>query len=297
MRHRHDDDTWDLATSVGATATLVAAARAVASRTDRRLVDDAFAEPLVRAVGIDVFERWAGGELDLSDDDCRHVLQWFVDLMAVRTRYFDEFFLDAAAAGIRQAVILAAGLDARSYRLPWPPGTTVFEIDQPPVSAFKTATLAGMDAQPTADLRAVPVDLRLDWPAALRGAGFESGRPTAWIAEGLLPFLPPDAQDRLLDQVSALSSAGSRLAAEVFVPPSREVMRPLRERWSDQGFDVEPSDLVYAGPRHDVARYLAQHGWETVTTPLTRLLADNGIATRAAASPFAGSKYYASIRT
>lgn len=294
---RRDDDTWDLATSVGATATLVAAARAVAGQTDRPLVDDAFAEPLVRAVGIEFFTRWVGGELDVSDDECRQVLQWFVDLMAVRTRYFDEFFLDATAAGIHQAVIVAAGLDARSYRLSWPTGTTVFEIDQPQVIAFKNATLAEMNAAPTADLRAVPIDLRLDWPAALREAGFEPQRRTAWIAEGLLPFLPPDAQDRLLDNISTLSAAGSRLAAEIFVPPSRDVMQPLRKRWGDQGFDVEPSDLVYAGQRHDVATYLAQQGWQTVTTPLSRLLADNGMAPGTASSPFAGSNYYTAIRT
>ena len=111
-------------------------------------------------------------------------------------------------------MILASGLDARAYRLDWPTGTTVFEIDQPQVIELKTATLAGLGAEPTADLRAVPIDLRHDWPTALRHAGFDADQPTAWIAEGLLAFLPPEAQDRLLDNVTTLSAKGSRLAAE-----------------------------------------------------------------------------------
>ena len=126
-------------------------------------------------------------------------------MMGVRTRFFDEFFLAAANDGIRQAVILASGLDARAYRLPWPAGTTVFEIDQARVIEFKSDTLAEIGATPTADRRAVPVDLRHDWPAALRAAGYDPSKPTAWSAEGLLPFLPPDAQDRLLDNITALS--------------------------------------------------------------------------------------------
>jgi methyltransferase (TIGR00027 family) len=114
------------------------------------------------------------------------------DAMAARTRYFDSFFLDATQAGIRQAVILASGLDARAYRLAWPADMTVFEIDQPRVIEFKSTTLAGLRAAPTADLRTVSIDLRLDWPAALRDAGLDSDRPTAWIAEGLFGYLPPE---------------------------------------------------------------------------------------------------------
>ncbi|WP_343600636.1 SAM-dependent methyltransferase [Mycobacterium sp.] len=294
---RQENDTWDLATSVGATATMVAAARAVASNADDPLIDDAFAQPLVRAVGVGFFTRWASGELDRADDGSRRVLQWFVDLMAVRTRYFDEFLLDATRAGIRQAVILASGLDARAYRMAWSRGTTVFEIDQPAVIEFKTAVLARLNAQPTATVRAVPVDLRHDWPAALRRAGFDPGRPTAWIAEGLLPFLPPAAQDRLLDDITALSAAGTRLATEIFVPPTREELQPVLRRWGDDGFTVVPSDLVYDGQRNDVGAYLTNCGWQSVTTPLRQLLADNGLASRAAQTPFADSCYYTAIRS
>ncbi|HET9876225.1 MAG TPA: class I SAM-dependent methyltransferase, partial [Mycobacterium sp.] len=214
---RTENDTWDLASSVGATATMVAAARAMAGRTDRPLISDPFAEPLVRAVGVDLFTRLASGEIDPADfgDDADSrpsagggpvSMARMTDNMAVRTRFFDDFFLDAADAGIRQAVILASGLDARAYRLAWPAGTTVYEIDQPQVIEFKTRTLTDLGAQPTADRRPVPIDLRDDWSAALQAAGFDPARPTAWSAEGLLAYLPPEAQDRLLDTVTALSA-------------------------------------------------------------------------------------------
>src|SRR4029078_13464170 len=134
--------------------------------------------------------------------------------MAVRTKFFDDFFTDAAANGIRQAVILASGLDGRPYRLPWPDGTVVYEIDQPQVTEFKTATMSAIGATPSAERRAVAIDLRHDWPAALRRSGFDDTAPTAWSAEGLLVYLPPEAQDRLFDNIAALSAPGSRLATE-----------------------------------------------------------------------------------
>ena len=136
------------------------------------------------------------------------------DAMAVRTRFFDRFFRDATQAGIRQAVILASGLDARAYRLAWPADMTVFEIDQPEVIEFKAVTLAGLGAAPKTDLRTVAIDLRQDWPTALREAGLDTSRPTAWIAEGLFGYLPPEAQDGLLDNITALSARGQPLACE-----------------------------------------------------------------------------------
>jgi methyltransferase (TIGR00027 family) len=285
---RTDDDTWDLATSVGATATMVAAARAIATRTDNPLIDDRFAEPLVRAVGVDFLTRWATGELaaaDVDDDESSWKLEHMPDAMAARTRFFDSFFLEATQAGIRQAVILASGLDARAYRLDWPAGMTVFEVDQPQVIAFKATTLAGLGAVPTTDRRAVAGDLRHDWPAALIEAGFDRSRPAAWIAEGLFGYLPPEAQDRLLDNISALSADGSRLATEAIPDISqvdreraREMMRKTTEKWRAHGFELEFADLGYEGERNDVAAYLDGLGWRSVGTPMSQLLADNGLA-------------------
>ena len=171
---------------MGATATAVAARRALASKGPNPLIDDPFAEPLVNAVGVDAFIRMMNGEIELAEDDPAFTPQRLSEGMAVRTRFFDSFFPDAADAGLRQAVILASGLDTRAYRLPWPAGTVVYEVDQPRVIEFKTRTLADLGATPTADRRAVGVDLRDDWPAALRDNGFDPTAPTAWSAEGLL---------------------------------------------------------------------------------------------------------------
>jgi methyltransferase (TIGR00027 family) len=277
---RSENDTWDLATSVGATATMVAAGRARASVAG--LIDDPFAEPLVRAVGVDFFTRWAHGEISGDEVDIPgHPwgMQPMTDLLAVRTRLIDEFVTDATASGIRQVVILASGLDARGYRLSWPSDTVVFEIDQQQVTDFKTATLAAAGAEPTVDLRAVPIDLRDDWPAALRQAGLDTGRPTVWVAEGLLAFLPPEAQDRLLDNITELSAPGSRLVVEIFLssPESLEVMRASSEKWYQHGLDARLDDLWYGGERHDVAPYLEERGWQTTRHPSAQLLADAGL--------------------
>jgi methyltransferase (TIGR00027 family) len=264
---------------------MVAAGRARATNAENPLIEDRFAEPLVAAVGVEFFTRWATGELDVAEVDLPNApwgLQRMTDMMVARTRYFDAFFSDAAGAGIRQAVILASGLDARGYRLSWPSNMTVFEIDQPQVIEFKITTLADMGAEPAADLRAVPIDLRHDWPTALVKAGFDASLPSAWLAEGLLAFLPPEAQDRLLDNITALSTVGSRLAAEIFMnapdgAAQAEMMRTYTQRWRDHGLDLDPTELRYDGERNDVATYLDSHGWRSVRTSLSQLLADNGL--------------------
>src|SRR6201993_81736 len=271
---RTDNDTWDLATSVGATATGVAVGRALASRAANPLINDPFAEPLVRAVGVDFFTRLASGELNPAevDDNGEWGMQRMRDMMAVRTRFFDDFFVQATNGGIRQAVILASGLDARAYRLPWPAGTTVYEIDQPAVIEFKTTTLADLGAAPKADRRSVAIDLRHDWPAALRGAGLDPTQPTAWSAESLMPFLPPEAQDALLDNITMLSAAGSQLATENVrgatdaVQKMADRMREVTDQWREHGFDIEMTDLWYPGDRNDVVEYLNAHGWTTTTS-------------------------------
>jgi methyltransferase (TIGR00027 family) len=278
---RTDNDTWDLATSVGATATMVAAGRARSTRAG--LIDDPFAEPLVRAVGIEFFTRWACGELDPAAVDVPGApwgMQRMTDLLAARTRHIDAFFAEAASAGIRQVVILASGLDARGYRMNWPAGMTIFEIDQPQVIEFKAATIAGLGAAPTADIRVVPIDLRHDWPSALRQAGFDTESPAAWAAEGLLGFLPPDAQDRLLDNVTALSADGSRLVAEIFLgsDANQQALNAAAVRWQERGLDVALENLGFPGKRNDVATYLGERGWQTDRTSLHQLLAENGFS-------------------
>lgn len=281
---RTEHDSWDLATSVGATATGVAAARALASQGPDPLLDDPYAEPLVRAVGIDAFIRLISGDFAAdgaaSAEDPAVNPRRMAEQMAVRTRFFDSFFIQAGEAGIRQAVILASGLDTRAYRLPWLSDTVVYEIDQPQVIEFKTKTLTDLGAIPTADRRPLGIDLRDDWPTALRQSGFDTSQPTAWSAEGLLVYLPPEAQDRLFDNITALSALGSRLATEhipdlgVFTNDSR--MQALTQRWRRYGMDVDFSELIYDGERSHVVDYLTGSGWQTTAQTATDLYAANG---------------------
>src|SRR5690349_3129917 len=289
---RYDGDTWDLASSVGVTATMVAAARAMATRADNPLINDPFAEPLVKLVGVDLLSRLASGELDPAELNDVHdgaagsagAMSRMADNMAVRTKFFDEFFLDATNAGIKQAVILASGLDARPYRLAWPADTVVYEVDQPQVIEFKTRSLADLGAAPTAERRVVAVDLRDDWPTALRNAGFDPSQPTAWSAEGLLGYLPPEAQDRLLDTITELSAPGSRLATESAPNPEpgdqeemKERMQTISERWRAHGFELDMAGLVYFGDRNEAAPYLADRGWRLNSASIAELFAANGL--------------------
>jgi methyltransferase (TIGR00027 family) len=259
---RAENDTWDLASSVGATATAVASSRAMASQGPNALLNDPWADPLVRAVGIDTFIKLIDGEIGQTNDPVLN-REAMNEQITVRTRYFDDFFLQTTASGVQQAVILASGLDTRAYRLPWPAGTVVYEIDQPEVIEFKTRTLAGLGAEPTAERRTIAIDLRDDWPSALAEAGFDAGKPTAWSAEGLLVYLPPEAQDRLFDDIAALSAPGSRIATEHM--DLREIPSDWAERLTERsrriGSNINLAELFYTGDRNSASEYLAAHGW------------------------------------
>ncbi|OBK69517.1 SAM-dependent methyltransferase [Mycobacterium colombiense] len=273
---RAERDRWDLATSVGATATMVAAQRALSS--DAKLIDDPYAAPLVRAVGIDVYVRLVNGEIAAggkTEFDPRRMAQG----MACRTRFYDQFFLDATRGGIGQVVILASGLDSRAYRLPWPAGTIVYEVDMPEVIEFKTLTLGDLGAEPTAERRTVAIDLRDDWASALQAAGFDPQAPSAWSAEGLVVYLPDEAQDALFDNITTLSAPGSRLAFE-FVPDTAVFTDPRwrahHDRMSELGFEIDFNDLVYHGQRSHIVDHLSRRGWQTNSRTIAELHAANG---------------------
>jgi methyltransferase (TIGR00027 family) len=273
---RAENDRWDLATSVGATATMVAAQRALAS--DHAFIDDPFAAPLVRATGYDVYTRLVNGEIPVTEDN-EFDPERMARGMACRTRFYDQFFLDATRSGVGQAVILASGLDARAYRLPWPAGTVVYEVDMPEVIEFKTSTLRDLGAEPSAERRTVAVDLRDDWAAALQAAGFDPQAPSAWSAEGLLVYLPEEAQDALFDNITRLSAPGSRLAFEL-VPDTAifadERWRSHHDRMRELGFDIDFNDLVYHGTRSHVIDHLARDGWQTRSRTVKELHEANG---------------------
>lgn len=276
---RTENDTWDLASSVGATATAVAAQRAIASSPPEALLNDPWADPLVRAVGSDTFVKLLDNRIDRSDDPLLN-RQAVKEQITVRTRFFDDFFVQATESGIKQAVILASGLDTRAYRLPWPAGTVVYEIDQPEVIEFKTRTLADLGATPGAERRTVSIDLREDWPSALAAAGFDPAQPTAWSAEGLLVYLPPEAQDRLFDSIAAVSAPGSRIAAEhldLSNIPS-DWAQKLTERSRRIGSSIDLAELFYTGERNTAAEYLAARGWDIDIRTTEQAFAAHGFA-------------------
>lgn len=276
---RTDNDTWDITESVGVTAVGVAAIRAVESDRPDALFHDPYARILVRASGL---SGWADAFDDESDIDRADVLAafgGFGGFMVGRTVYFDDYFAAATAAGIRQVVILAAGLDARAYRLAWPAGTVVFELDQPKVLEFKANALA--KETPAADRREVPVDLRNDWPTALRAAGFDDSQPTAWLAEGILRYLRAEDQDRLLANIVALSAPGSRVALNSGNGRRREdsgQLREVRQRLLERsGIRAQYDELSYLDEdRSDPAAWFTEHGWTVSTSDQATVLSERG---------------------
>jgi methyltransferase (TIGR00027 family) len=277
---RTDDDTWDITESVGATALGVAGGRAAETNSVDPLISDPYAQLFLEAAGDGIWQMYLNDELPAEftdvDPQFEDRMQAMRGYTACRTKFFDEYFVTAARDGIRQAVILAAGLDSRAWRLAWPGGCVIYEIDQPKVLAFKTGTLESHGVSPIASHVSIGIDLRLDWPTALAQAGFDASVPTAWSAEGLLPYLTAEAQDLLFDRIQSLSAPGSRVAVEAFTNEffsaesfaRREEQTELYRAAAVKlgGKDItESGNLLYEQERTEVSDWLQAHGW-TVTT-------------------------------
>jgi methyltransferase (TIGR00027 family) len=289
---RTDDDTWEITESVGATALGVASARAVETESENPLIRDPFARVFLDAAGDGLWNWYSASQLPAevleAEPSLRLQMKAMVGYMACRTAFFDQFFLDATNAGIRQAVILASGLDSRAWRLPWPDGVTVYELDQPRVLEFKSSTLAEHGAEPVCHRVAVPVDLRQDWPTALRQAGFDASVPSVWSAEGLMPYLPAAAQDLLFERIDGLTVSGSRVAVEALAPSfldpefrakRRERMARIREvvaKLDRQREIPNNEELFYFEEREEVGDWFGRHGWDVTVTPSDELMAGYG---------------------
>lgn len=256
---RSEDDKWDIVSSVGYTALLVAGWRALHATSEHPLARDDYAKHFI-AASADPFLNRA-----LADPGTSEGATSFPRLYGVQTRFFDEFFSSAGERGIRQAVIVAAGLDSRAYRLTWPTGTTVFEIDQPKVLEFKVRVLTDHAAEPAADRRDVAADLRDDWSIPLRAAGFDTKLPTAWSVEGILPYLTGDAQDTLFTRITELSAPGSRLAIGALgscLDQDRLAALDETHPGLNLSGDVNFSALTYDdAQKTKPAQWLAEHGW------------------------------------
>lgn len=274
MKARSSADAWDIASGVGLTAVMVALARAAEAKSVNPLVCDYLAETLVSTPELaDVRDQiarwWSSAEETLREYSAANA-QHMIDYQAVRTRFFDDFYASCCDAGIRQHVILAAGLDSRAYRLDWPPDSVVYEIDLPKVLEYKSRTLMRHGARPRAIRREVAADLRDDWLATLKAAGFDATAPTAWLAEGLLPYLPGPVQERLFNTIEILSCAGSRVALEAL--SLDDVHGPqMVKRWNEakQGPQESGDDIavapfeLFSAPegRPDCGKWFIAHGW------------------------------------
>ena len=247
---RTENDTWDINSSVGVTALAVAASRAGETDDPDGLIRDPFAAAFMAAAA--AAPGYNAGYLLIAKQ-----LQSY---LGVRTKFFDEFFAAAAQAGVEQAVILASGLDARPWRTAMPAHT--FEIDVPLVLEFKQRVLDDAGAQARTEHTAVGIDLREDWGAALIDAGFSPALRTAWLAEGLLPFLPAVAQEGLFAVVNELSAPGSVLAAEEFLETMRKFTEfpSMADAVDELGMDVP--DLIFDERGVDAAAWLTERGWD-----------------------------------
>ena len=257
--HRDPNTQWDIASSVGLTALAVAAGRAIETRRPDPLVHDPYAGPLVEAAR-------SGLPAEMGDLDAemqRHFEE--SSYMGVRSRFFDEFFTSATADGIRQVVILASGLDTRPQRLDWPADTALFEIDQPLVLQFKEQVLGQQGATTTGEHHPIQIDLRDDWSGALLEAGFDRTKPTAWLAEGLLPYLPAAAEAQLLRTISDLSAPGSRASIECFADPAKILNSSHVQAAREHGLDMAQLFNLEERPAPDDE--LTAHGWKVERDP------------------------------
>ena len=250
----------------GVWATAVGVARVRAQETERE--NALFRDPLAQAFAT------AGGlwpsSAPLPDDGAARRRRLAVSFsIVIRTRFLDDLLRRASASGVRQVVLLGAGMDGRAFRLDWPPGTRLFEVDTAVPLDFKASVLRQERAVARCERITVAVDLRDDWPAALAAAGHDQALPTVWIAEGLLIYLPEDAVDLLLARISAQSAAGSHMGLTL---GSRGVI----ERFGADAGPGSAASLWISEMPDDPVGWLAGHGWEAHTHTLRECAAAYG---------------------
>jgi methyltransferase (TIGR00027 family) len=260
---------------VSATAVIVAAARAIETNHRHSLVSDAYAEHFVRAAPNSAVFPLRIEDVPNGDDDA--VWGRGGRYFGLRTRVFDDYFTSAAAAGVRQFVLLGAGLDSRALRLPWPAKSEVYEIDQTDMIAFKIRVLDALGAVPAARVHRVSADLREDWFGVLREAGFSPKQPTAWLAEGLLPYLPAATETALFDMIDTHSAPGSRVAFEFMRDQHTERIRDdAIYRDTEEKMGVHLSGLFDADVRPDSVGRLSGAGWELQDKSVFEFAAEYG---------------------
>jgi methyltransferase (TIGR00027 family) len=295
---------------IGATSLGVAALRAAESRRPDRLFEDPYAQRLIdaaaplgamaallsevtrrhtEAASGPTGERGRGPNVaeaspprrfpePPADDPANpDLLSLMGGQVSLRTRFFDDALLAAVSAGCRQVVLLASGMDSRAYRLRWPSAVRLFEVDLPEVLDFKNGVLDRSGAQPSCARTCVATDLRGDWVAALRAAGF-TAQPTAWLAEGFLYALDSAAADRFIGALGEASAEGSRLAFDHI--RDSDLLHRARAA-------VNPAlnDMWQTGPVEPPGTWLRRHGWEPTTRDIAEVARAFGRPVPAAFDP------------
>lgn len=270
----------NIACGVGMTALIVAAARAVETDRAGGLVRDPFAEYFVQAADSPVH---LPTHLRTMKESTPEFNQWWNSAVAMgaRSKFFDEYLSDSWAAGVRQVVLVAVGLDTRAFRLEWPEGCTVFEIDQPGVLGFKNRVLAERQAEARCARHVVATDLRGDWVGSLLKTGFDTSERTAWLTEGLMPYLSTKAQRQLLDTIQRLSTPGSLLAVDHV---DISAMFSVRARESAGYLGIDLSSLIMDQEGVDPTDYLLAQGWLVKSHTLSDLIEPNWWRLSSAAS-------------
>lgn len=252
---------WDVVRGPGLTALGLAAARAVESGMSDRLVDDPLAAAFPAAITSPVAFPTAWPANGTAPTDREALFLHGSRYIGLRTRFYDDALIAAVTAGIRQVVLIGVGLDTRAFRLAWPGGVAVFELDQPQVLAFKDDVLAGLGARPRCRRTSIGIDLREDWPARLRATpGFDPSRPTAWVAEGLLAYLDSDDQHLLIEAMHDASAPGSRLTLDRLVPTDSDAAGEAVRRLSDRS-GLAMDALLRPTVAFSAPQWLTAHGW------------------------------------
>lgn len=248
-----DDSQSDLAS----TARWTAAVRALESERIDRLFSDPWAAALAGEEG----SAW------LAQRTADSVLP-----IVLRTRFFDDFLQRITSReAVRQIVMLAAGLDTRAFRLTWPAGTQIFELDQAAVLRHKEQVLNSTGAQPACKRRLIEVDLTGAWQAALVQAGFDSARPSGWLLEGFLFYLPNERLTQILDEVSNLAAPGSWLGFDII----NSVV--LTSPWTRPWIEMQASSgAPWIGSLDDPPAFLKERGWEVVLSQAGQPDANHG---------------------
>jgi methyltransferase (TIGR00027 family) len=228
--------------SLGSTAHWMASIRALESTRQDALFYDPWAGALAGSEG----QAWIEGRSPES-----------VAPIVLRTRFYDDMLLRITHENaIRQVVLLAAGLDTRAFRLSWPAGTHLYELDQPSVLAYKDEVLAAAGTRPNCVRHVIPADLTDPWQERLLAAGFDLQQPSGWLLEGFLFYLPSETIVRLLDDVARLPPAGSWVGFDVM--NSTTMTSPLTRAWVDMQAQL---GAPWLGTLDDPVGFMAARGW------------------------------------